>query len=369
MSVAPRMHRLFASDGRCLVVALDHGMFHEPSFLLGLENISRVVNRLVHTLPDALQLTPGQAALLQQIAGPRKPALVLRVDTTNVYTRPTASTLFSVLVEQAVEQAVAMDAAAIVVNLLTVPGSEQLHATCLRHIAKLRPECDRFGMPLMVEPLVLLPAPNGRVLESSLNAHAIASLTRQAVEMGADLIKADPCDDPDEFAQIVEAASGRPVLVRGGATVNTDSLVKRTVALLDRGARGLVFGRNILQAANPEQLVATLMHALHGSTMERRASGERSARPEPPAFDELDSSDVGVPVYAPGIASETVPAGISPTLPEPTMNQIAHPASAVASAQSSPRPAAPPVVPVLPPAMPVSPPHAPPPPPSTSGDA
>ena len=44
----------------------------------------------------------------------------------------------------------------------------------------------------------------------------IVPLVRQAVELGADVIKCDPTDDPDDFHRVVEVAGGRPVLVRGG---------------------------------------------------------------------------------------------------------------------------------------------------------
>lgn len=278
------MHRLFAADGRCLVIALDHGIFHETSFLTGVEDVAQAVGRVVKAAPDAVQLAPGQARILQGIPGPRKPALVLRVDTTNVYTRPTATKLFAVLMDQAVEQALALDAAAIVANLIWVPGQEDLYGTCLRHISQLRVQCERFGMPLMVEPLVLLPAPNGRMLESSLNAQAIATLTRQAVEVGADLIKADASEDPAEFGKVVEAASGRPVLVRGGETVNADVLLARTAALLQKGAQGLVFGRNVFQASQPELLVAALLALVHGNATAEQAiaSMQRPAAGPPP---------------------------------------------------------------------------------------
>jgi hypothetical protein len=45
---------------------------------------------------------------------------------------------------------------------------------------------------------------------------AITYLVRQAVELGADIIKADPTDDVSRYHKIIEAASGIPVLVRGG---------------------------------------------------------------------------------------------------------------------------------------------------------
>ncbi len=87
MNASPRLNRLFASDGRCFDVAVDHGMFGEASFLGGIEDMEAVVATLAAAGPDAIQLSPGQAPLLQGIPGPRKPALVLRTDVANVYGR------------------------------------------------------------------------------------------------------------------------------------------------------------------------------------------------------------------------------------------------------------------------------------------
>ena len=41
MSVVPRFDRLFGADGRCLEVAMDHGLHNEPSFLPGIEDLKR----------------------------------------------------------------------------------------------------------------------------------------------------------------------------------------------------------------------------------------------------------------------------------------------------------------------------------------
>ena len=57
-----RMNRLFG-NGRCLDVAIDHGVCNEPSFLNGLEDIDLVVKSLVAAKPDAIQRNFGQADL------------------------------------------------------------------------------------------------------------------------------------------------------------------------------------------------------------------------------------------------------------------------------------------------------------------
>ena len=50
-----RLNRLLRS-GRCLDIAIDHGVCNEPSFLAGLEDMPSVIDRLVAAAPDAIQL-------------------------------------------------------------------------------------------------------------------------------------------------------------------------------------------------------------------------------------------------------------------------------------------------------------------------
>ena len=78
-----RLNRLFAADGRCFDVAVDHGFFDEGSFLPGIEDMARTVAPR-RGRPGCVQLSPGQAPLLQSVPGPAKP-LVLRTDVANVY--------------------------------------------------------------------------------------------------------------------------------------------------------------------------------------------------------------------------------------------------------------------------------------------
>jgi len=88
--------------------------------------------------------------------------------------------------------------------------------------------------------------------------------------MGADIIKADPTDDPDDFHRVVEAARV-PVLVRGGGKDDLKSVLKKSAALMAQGAKGMVYGRNIYQHDNPMAVVNALMAMIH-----RGASGEEA---------------------------------------------------------------------------------------------
>ena len=115
-----RMNRLFnAKSGHCFDVAIDHGFFGEGSFLSGIENLAQAVGTLVEAAPDAIQLTVGQAPLLQSHTGKEKPALVLRSDVANVYGKKLPRHLFSKMIENPVEQALKL---AFVVLQVAVAG-------------------------------------------------------------------------------------------------------------------------------------------------------------------------------------------------------------------------------------------------------
>ncbi len=259
-----RLHRLFnPRTGRCFDVAIDHGFFNEGAFLSGIENLPRAVATLVAAAPDAIQLTVGQAPHLQGLPVRGKPALVLRTDVANVYGARLPRTLFSRMIEEPVEQALRLDAACVVVNLFSIPDQPELAEACIRNIMILKPACDRYAMPLMVEPLVFQPNAKAGGYMVDGDPAKIIPLVRQAVELGADIIKADPTDDASIYHRVVETAGGIPVLVRGGGRAPEAEILARTAALIKQGARGIVYGRNIIQHPNPAAMTRALMAVVH----------------------------------------------------------------------------------------------------------
>lgn len=258
-----RMNRLFG-NGRCLDVAIDHGVCNEPSFLDGLENMPAVVKTLVDARPDAIQMNYGQADLLQDIPGKDKPALVMRIDMGNPYNRIRHRDMWAVLQNEAepLVGALQMDAACVVVNLFMLPDEPDLFRQCVQNIARVRADCEKYGMPLMIEPLVMQPVTERGGYMVDGDADKIVTLTRLAREMGADIVKADPTTDAEDFHRVVEAARC-PVLVRGGGKEDLRAVFDKSAALMRQGAMGMVYGRNIYQHANPGAVVRGLMAIIH----------------------------------------------------------------------------------------------------------
>jgi len=260
--VNARLNRLFAADGRCFDVAVDHGFFGEGSFLAGIEAMEWAIATLVEAGPDAIQLSPGEAPYLQRHLGPQKPALVLRTDVANVYGAHLPRHLFSELVAGAVEQALRLDAACVVCNLLQLPDQAELFHQCVRNVSALRAACDPVGMPLMVEPLVMQPSERG-VYGVDGDVDQIVPLVRQAVELGADVVKADPTDDLGDYGRVIEIAGNIPVLVRGGGRASDEEILHRTDAVMGHGAAGIVYGRNVIQHDDPAAMTRALMAVVH----------------------------------------------------------------------------------------------------------
>lgn len=259
-----RLHRLFnPKTHRCFDVAIDHGFFNEAAFLAGIEDLPAAVRTLVEAGPDAIQLTVGQARHLQGLPVRPKPALVLRTDVANVYGHKLPRTLYSRVLTDAVLQAVRLDAACVVVNLFSIPGEPEVAYQCVRNILALKPACDHYGMPLMIEPLVFRPNEQAGGYMVDGDRDKIVPLVRQAAELGADIIKADPTTDPADYHHVIRTAGGIPVLVRGGSKAPEAEILARTAALLEQGAAGIVYGRNIIQHRNPGAMTRALMALLH----------------------------------------------------------------------------------------------------------
>ena len=258
-----RMNRLF-HRGKCLDVAIDHGVCNERSFLNGLEDMAGVVNQLVDADPDAIQMNYGQSDLLQNIPGKTKPALVMRIDLGNPYNAEAHRVMWALMQNEndPILAALQMDAACVVVNLFMLPNEPDLFRQCVVNISKVRNDCEKYGMPLMIEPLVMQPnsGRGGYMVDGDLQK--IVTLVRMAREMGADIIKADPTANTEDFHKVVEAARC-PVLVRGGGKEDLHNVFSKAHAILQQGAMGMVYGRNIYQHDNPKLVVKAFKAMIH----------------------------------------------------------------------------------------------------------
>jgi DhnA family fructose-bisphosphate aldolase class Ia len=154
------------------------------------------------------------------------------------------------------EQALSLGADAVVI--LAFPGAPD-EARSLKRLARLCAECEQLGLPVMAE---MIPGGWGRAVEWSVeNVRAAA---RIGVELGADIIKT-VCPDPvGSFSAVVEGCPA-PVVALGGPKVESeDEVVQLARGVVEAGAAGVAFGRNVWGSPDPAKVIARLHEAVHG---------------------------------------------------------------------------------------------------------
>ena len=250
------------NSGRCINIAMDLGIFGARAFSNGIENLPKAFATIVGASPDVIQVNPGGLRTLVDAGLADSITVALRLDVTNVYEARRVSKAWDIAHANTLEDANHPSVGAVVLNLLELDANAELQEQCISNIQEIGALARRRGISMMVEPLVMKTNPEGGSSSVS-DAEQIATLVRQAVELGADIIKVDPVDPMRRFGEVVQIAEPIPVLVRGGGKVTTRELLERTKTAMEVGARGVVYGRNVVQHPDPASLIAALAAIVH----------------------------------------------------------------------------------------------------------
>ena len=87
---------------------------------------------------------------------------------------------------------------------------------------------------------------------------------RLCAELGADIIKTNWSGDKQSFSEIVEAATGIPVVVAGGPLTSDEELLTRMELAKQAGAIGCSVGRNIFEHENPQAITRAIVQIFKG---------------------------------------------------------------------------------------------------------
>jgi DhnA family fructose-bisphosphate aldolase class Ia len=145
-------------------------------------------------------------------------------------------------------------------------------APCETHtleiVADVSGQCLEDGFPVMVE---ALPCPHPNIPDT-LDAQMMADACRIGFEHGGDILKTYYPGTIDGFRKVV-AGTPAPVLIAGGPKLPDDVATLQMVAdMMAAGGKGVVFGRNIWQNANPAGMVKALRAVIHEGTDGRTAA-------------------------------------------------------------------------------------------------
>jgi class I fructose-bisphosphate aldolase len=247
-------------SGRILTVALDHA----PSYgvLKGLENIQAVVDQVASAAPDAMLMMKGVAArCFPPHAG--RVALILKSSTLSLC-HPEHDVWVS-----SVEDGLRLGADGIAMAL-TVGSAEQ--AALLSNLAALVGAAERVGMPVIVH---AYPCGEHVPPDERFSVKWVGYASRMAMELGVDVVKTFYTGSAETFAQVVEMAAPALVVAAGGPRLETDADVLRMAYdVVQAGAAGITFGRNIWQSENIGGIVRALKRILHEGSSPAEALGE-----------------------------------------------------------------------------------------------
>jgi DhnA family fructose-bisphosphate aldolase class Ia len=245
-----RLRRFLHADRGSLVVAFDHPLVHGP--IHGTEDPAKQIQRFADGGADAVLVNFGMIPHFAQASSSHSaPALIARLDWTTAFT--TKSALRSCLVARP-EDALRCGADAVITFLAIGSGDAEFERGEIGRNGKVARECERLGLPLVVESIA-----RGPEVQNPCDPKWLMLHTRIAAELGADLIKTEYSGDPETMLEIVRACP-IPILVLGGSRCGSDDDVLRvTREIATTGAAGVFFGRNIFQAEN----MSDLMHKIH----------------------------------------------------------------------------------------------------------
>lgn len=264
-----RLNRVLGgSQHRALVVAFDHALVLGP--IPGTEDPLGKIRQFAQANVDALLLNLG---LIRQFAnstipGPI-PALIARLDWTTVWSalgQNGSGALHSALLARP-EEALRLGADAVLTYLIVGTGDPEFEMKEITRNAEVARECERVGVPLIVESLA-----RGKDVRTPGDPKWLNIHTRMAAELGADMVKTDYSGDTASMRAVVEKCT-IPILVLGGSRHATDKHALNVVReVAAAGAAGVFFGRNVFQADNISTFLEQARAALDGeATPEFRA--------------------------------------------------------------------------------------------------
>src|SRR6476619_1390398 len=228
-------------DGRCVMLAVDHGYFLGPTERL--EIPSKTIRPLL-PYADSLMITRG---VLRTSVNPSTDVpIVLRVSGGSSVI---GEDLSNETVTASIDDAIRLNATCLALSIFV--GSKYEHQT-LASLAKLVDEGEKYGIPILAVTAV------GK--EMARDARYLGLACRVAAELGAHIVKTYYCED---FEKVVEGCPV-PVIIAGGKKLSNEKDVLRlTFNAVKSGATGVDMGRNIWQSDYPVAMIQAVRSVVH----------------------------------------------------------------------------------------------------------
>ncbi len=255
-----RMARIVQpGDGRCVMLAVDHGYFMGPT--TGLEQPRATIEPLLPHA-DAIMLTRG--VLRNAVDAGMQAPVVLRVSGGTSMAVPDPE-LSNEDITVSTEDAIRLNVSAMALSIFV--GSKFEKET-LVSLTKLVDEGERYGIPVLAVTAV--------GTNMARDERYLGLACRIAAELGAHIVKTYYCEN---FENIVNSCP-IPIIVAGGKKTPEMEALELTRNAVDRGAVGVDMGRNIFQSDSPTGMMRAVRAIVHdGASTEEAYQIYEAAKP------------------------------------------------------------------------------------------
>jgi DhnA family fructose-bisphosphate aldolase class Ia len=157
-----------------------------------------------------------------------------------------------------VEEALRLGADAVVLYVALGGETEQ---EMIERLAEVGAACEELGMPFIAE--AEWPSAYSSLDDvAELGTDYLLRSVRLCAELGADVVKTNWPGSSDDFARLVDAATGLPVVLAGGSRISDEELLTRQEEAMKAGAIGCSVGRNIFMHERPEAITRALRRVI-----------------------------------------------------------------------------------------------------------
>ncbi len=215
-----RLNRLFKRP-KALIMALDYGLFSgvPQNFV----NMNAVLNKVDVNILDGIVISPGQIKNIP--AAFHQTNLIVRVDGCTVF----GDFKFTEMITS-VERAAQIGADAILA--FAIINDKDANYDFIKRLRALIEASEKVGLPLIAEYL-----PTGKEVKQRDALRIIA-------EIGADVIKTSIPQSAEEMKDLLQVTN-LPILLAGGSKTKDDDMFTVVETMMNAGANGIVFGRNV----------------------------------------------------------------------------------------------------------------------------
>jgi fructose-bisphosphate aldolase, class I len=244
-----RLNRLFSDGKNAVIVAVDHGEFFGPT--PGIVKLPEVIEQLGQA--DGILISPGMLSRCGRAFDYRgAPLAIVRLNWSTVYCDQWHYRQAQSARVIGPQEALGLGADVALASLTLATGDEGRDRDNVALFAQLLSEKRQAGIPLIGE---FYPVAPNALRPAQLHS-LVHAACRIIAELGADAIKTFYTGP--RFAEVTEACPV-PIFALGA-----EKLPKELDALelahnaIAAGARGVVFGRNVVQAKEPAAFLGAL---------------------------------------------------------------------------------------------------------------